>query len=415
MSSDWTGAVYLGVDHGMWRPRTWQDVLDAAAGGLLDESRWVDLKRELKAGRPGNHDLAIDVSAMALEGGLLIYGIVDRDSHAGEVVGVELRGLADRVDQVVRTKPHPPVRVRCVEIPDPARTGWGCLLVIVAPSPQAPHMVDNVYYGRGDKANHKLSDQDVRQAISVRAQHQHDLSRQLRVLRDEDPTPQPHEQAHLYVIAQPLAARDDAMVELITGPQLQPTFQVLARDITAELQFEWAPHLTHVTRPQRRADGVAFTSYRERDRIIETDLLELVLREDGGVALTCGRGTDCGRSDPERFVFPALVLGLTHCLLSLAGRLAEQVSGYQGQWAVGVLLDNLKDVSPWDGRSTWGDMGVPYSRAEYELLATTTTEELVDDTALVVERLLGRLMRGLEVDGRYLPYSADSLRRTPGL
>lgn len=123
MGTDFTGAVNLGPDHGMWRPRTWQDIVSAAADGLLDESRWVDLKRELKAGRPGNNDLAVDVAAMSLEGGMLLYGVIDHESRAGEVVGVELAGLADRVDQVTRMKVHPPVIVRSVPIEDPARPG----------------------------------------------------------------------------------------------------------------------------------------------------------------------------------------------------------------------------------------------------------------------------------------------------
>lgn len=87
--------------------------------------------------------------------------------------------------------------------------------------------------------------------------------------------------------------------------------------------------------------------------VSEHSLVELVLREDGGVALTCGRGTDTYSSyagaDPERTLIPVVVLG----------RLAQQVSGYQRQWAVGVLLDDLKGVSPYDGRLTWGDMGYP--------------------------------------------------------
>jgi hypothetical protein len=417
MGTNLTGAVNLGPDHGMWRPRTWQDIVSAAADGLLDESRWVDLKRELKAGRPGNNDLAVDVAAMSLEGGMLLYGVIDHESRAGEVVGVELAGLADRVDQVTRMKVHPPVIVRSVPIEDPARPGWGCLLVIVPPSAQAPHMVDNIYYGRGDRANRKLSDQEVRQAIALRSQSQHDVGRQLRVLRDEDPGPKPHQLGHLYLVAQPLAAPDDAMVEFITGPDVQREIFAMAHALTQQLGGQWAPRLTSASRARRRADGVAFTSYDDPGRIDESSLLEVVLREDGSVALTCGRGTDMLTSrmteESEAVVFPVLILGLTHSLMMMAGRLAELTSGYQGEWAVGVLLDNLKNVGPYDGRVTWGDMGVAYSRVEYEQLTTTTSMELVEETSAVVERLLGRLMRGLGVDSRYLPYSAESLQKGP--
>lgn len=417
MSTDWAGAINLGVDRGTWRPRTWDDIVEAAAGGLLDESRWVDLKRELKPGKPGNIDLAVDIAAMSLEGGLLIYGITDHDSRAGNVVGIELVAkIADRVDQVARMKVHPPAQVRSVEIADPNRPGWGCLLVIVPPSPQAPHMVDHVYYGRGDRANHKLSDQDVRQALAVRDQRQHNLSEQLQALRAEDPHPAPHQQGHLYVIAQPLAAPDDAMVEALTKPDIQNVVLLQAHEIAQRLGTHWSPTLADLDKMQRRADGLAFLSYYDPNRMPETLLLELMLREDGTVALTCGRATDTLRRpalEEFRVLFPALVLGLTHSVLSMAAHLAENVSGYQGQWAVGVLLDNLKGVGPYNGPYGMRHHVVTYSREEYEHLTTTTTAELVEHADAVVDRLLGRLMRGLGVDRVYLPYSVESLTKGP--
>jgi hypothetical protein len=74
-----------------------------AAGGLLDESHWVDLKQELPAGkRTHNTELAQDLASLAVDGGLLVVGVEDHDSRAGKVCGVELARLADRVDQVAR-------------------------------------------------------------------------------------------------------------------------------------------------------------------------------------------------------------------------------------------------------------------------------------------------------------------------
>lgn len=411
MSTEWRASVNLGPDRGVWHPRTWQDVVDAAAGGLLDESPWLDLKRELKSGKPGNNDLAVDAAAMALEGGMLLYDVEDHDSRAGKVVGVELAGMADRVDQVARGKIRPPLMVRSVEIEDPARPGWGCLLVIVPPSPQAPHMVDNMYYGRGDRGNRKLTDEDVRRELARRAQHHLDLSEQLRLLRDEDYAP--HEFGHLYVIVQPLAARDDLLADFLTGSDAQLKIRYKADQISRELGQGWAPALSDATRPQRRADGLAFTSAYGQQDIREQSFVEVVVREDGGVALTCGRGTDslprAGHTDP-RLTFPTLLLGLTHSALSVAAQLAVEVSGYQGQWSVGVLLDQMKGVTAHRGNAGFHD-GTPYSRDEYEQQTVTSTVELVDDAPAVVQRLLGKLMRGLRVDGIYLPYSPEKLRK----
>ena len=149
-----TVAAYLGPDHGRRYPRTWQDVVDAAAGGLIDESAWVDLKRELAtAGGRAHHNVEVakDLAAMAVDGGMLAIGVTDDHSRAGEVVGVELDGLADRITAIAGRAVSPPVTVRCIPVPDPATPGRGCLLVLVAPSPLAPHMVDKSYWGRTDK------------------------------------------------------------------------------------------------------------------------------------------------------------------------------------------------------------------------------------------------------------------------
>ncbi len=106
-------SAYLGQDKGRWAPADWSGVVDAAAGGLLDESHWIELKRELpSANRATNTELAKDLASLAVDGGLLVIGIEDHDSRAGNVCGVALAGLSDRVDQVARDKVRPSLEVR---------------------------------------------------------------------------------------------------------------------------------------------------------------------------------------------------------------------------------------------------------------------------------------------------------------
>ena len=182
--------AYLGPGKGRWTPAGWSDVVEAAAGGLLDESHWVDLKQELPAGkRTHNTELAQDLASFAVDGGLLVIGVEDHNSRAGKVCGVELAKLADRVDQVARDKVRPSLVVRSHEVPDPDRPGRGCLLVHVPPSPQAPHMVDYVYYGRGDRANIRLGDEQVRAILEGRQRGRLDVVAELLRMADDDPIP----------------------------------------------------------------------------------------------------------------------------------------------------------------------------------------------------------------------------------
>jgi hypothetical protein len=350
--------AYLGPDKGRWTPSSWSDIVDAAAGGLIDESHWVDLKQELPTGkRTVNTDLAQDLASLAVDGGLLIIGIEDHESRAGKVCGVELAQLADRVDQVARDKVPPSLVVRSLEVPDPNNAGRGCLLVHVPPSAQAPHMVDYVYYGRGDRANIRLSDEQVRSILADRARDRGDILTALRQMVDDDPlTGEDRKNGHIYLLAQPETAPDEAFVEFLTrNDSLQVVNNLLEQINQAAGGASYDPALRNLHRRVPRAEGRAFTTVSPGDTIYEPGMLELLVRDDGGIRLTCGRGTDLGsnqgftaspETEPPRILYGIIVLGLTTSFAALVGQLGEQHAAYHGQWRLGIRLDQLTGVLP---------------------------------------------------------------------
>jgi hypothetical protein len=396
----------------------WSDVVEAAAGGLLDESHWVDLKQELPAGkRTHNTELAQDLASLAVDGGLLVVGIEDHDSRAGKVCGVELARLADRVDQVARDKVRPSLVVRSREVPDPDRPGQGCLVVHIPPSAEAPHMVDYVYYGRGDRANVRLGDEQVRAIIEGRRRSRTDVTAELRRMADDDPiTTDERQLGHLYLLAQPETAAEEALVEFLARSDAMGVIQELLKSVVRErgsATTGFDPDVHRLLDRVPRAEGLALTSYSaEEGPRREQSLLELVLREDGGVRLTCGRGTDAvpqpGWSPEDRppmAVIAMLVLGLAHSVAALAGRLADEHGAYQGQWRLGIRMDRLRSAVPLDLlQDPFRRPGHPYSRDEYEWVTSASTAELVGAPHAVAERLVARLLRGLGVASRYLPY-----------
>jgi hypothetical protein len=410
-------SAYLGPEKGRWMPTAWSDVVEAAAGGLLDESHWVDLKRELPAGkRTHNTELAQDLASLAVDGGLLVVGIEDHDSRAGKVCGVELARLADRVDQVARDKVRPSLVVRSHPVGDPDRPGWGCLLVHVPPSAEAPHMVDYAYFGRGDRANVRLGDEQVRAIIEGRRRGRADVTAELRRMVDDDPiAADDRQRGHLYLLAQPETAADEGLVEFLARDDVAGVLKVLLEAVVRERGTSgFSPDLHMLFDRVPRAEGLALTSYSTEDGPgREEALLELVLREDGGVRLTCGRGTDAfpqpgllPSDRPPTAVIAVLVLGLAHSVAALAGRLADEHGAYQGQWRLGIRMDRLRGVVPLDllqGHPLHRP-GNPYSRDEYERVTSASTEELVNAPHAVVERLVAPLLRGLGIAPRYLPY-----------
>ena len=411
------GSAYLGPQKGRWTPARWSDVVEAAAGGLLDESHWIDLKRELPPDRARNTELAKDLASFAVDGGLLLIGIEDHNSYAGRVCGVELAGLADRVDQVARDRVRPSLVVRSQEIRDPDRPGWGCLLVHVPPSPQAPHMVDYVYYGRGDRANTRLADEQVRAIIEDRRRGHVDVVAELRRMADDDPIRGDDRQlGHLYLLAQPEIATEEIFLDLLARADAVQVLQEIIGQIrrdrgSATTGFE--PDTNWLSHWAPRAEGMALTSYSpEEGADHEQTLLEIVIREDGGIRLICGRGTFAVRPGfwpedrPRMAIAVMLVLGLTNSMAALAGQLADQFGAYQGQWRLGVRMDRLLGAVPLDSvrDGPFGGPGNSYSRDEYEKVTLASTEELINNPHAVAQRLLAQLLRGLAIAQKYLPY-----------
>src|SRR5689334_22760054 len=109
-----TDSFYLGPTAGRWAPTTWDDVVTAAAAGLLDESAWVELKEDVPpAAKGSNLETAKDLASLSIDGGLYLVGIRDAKGKAGDVVGVEnADALADRLGQIAETRLGPALPVR---------------------------------------------------------------------------------------------------------------------------------------------------------------------------------------------------------------------------------------------------------------------------------------------------------------
>jgi hypothetical protein len=213
----------------------------------------------------------------------------------------------------------------------------GYLLVVVPPSPDAPHMVDGRYNGRGDTAKHVLSDTEVQDLHQRALRRQRDAEELLdtEVRRDPCP-PELRKHAHLFGIAQPVNASADLLQRLLKNPEGWshfihgkirggPTGQPLGDDLSPE---GWAPDLPQISDVSRRARGWALSAPGIKPgrkvllpeagtmdlATVEKRLLELEIGEDASLRLFCGRASDTfgTRFIPDEAteaVFESLVLG----------------------------------------------------------------------------------------------------------
>jgi hypothetical protein len=115
-----------------------------------------------------------------------------------------------------------------------------------------------------------------------------------------------HPQAHLFVVAQPVAADPELLFRAAAATGLAGWVRerILSGRPRRGAGESFSPDLGSTANDvSLRADGVALASYqlgpgrvprptREGGGVDETELLELEVREDGGLVLFCGRASD---------------------------------------------------------------------------------------------------------------------------
>lgn len=87
----------------MWVPTSETELRQALATGTLRETATFEAKSALPpAGK--NRDLAKDICAMTVDGGVLVFGIGGPDpTRPDTLTPVDLAGAPERIDQVAQT------------------------------------------------------------------------------------------------------------------------------------------------------------------------------------------------------------------------------------------------------------------------------------------------------------------------
>lgn len=142
----------------------------------------------------------------------------------------------------------------------------------------------------------------------------------------------------------------------------------------------------------------------DSDEYRETGLLDLEVREDGGLRLVCG-GASRPMSpaiDPLEIVMDLVIVGLTKRLVIAAATVAE-TADFSGGWDLGITVIGLSGLRRHRGGSFDWD-AAPYSEDDYRQTTRATYEQLTQQPASVVEELTGRLHRGLGGGPEIVPF-----------
>lgn len=343
---------------------------------------------------------------MAVDGGAILVGVAEVNGRC-EPTPVELAGLPERVEQVALSIPDPPIAVTCSAIPTLDDPTHGYLLIDVPASGQAPHMVDGVYRGRGDKTKVRLSDADVGRLHRQREQSSDSFERLLHEYVERDPVPpKERHRAHGFVVAVPTHPRPEMLLNARGSHDWTPTLGTVLQDgmhtpgTVLEQAGGYTPNLRDLHELARRAEGAAFDtgldparrpfpSYDESPH--SSGILEFELTEEGAVRVMTTRLSDTVDARGPQ-VFIDVLPDLTRRVVGAAAAVSN-LTGYAGQWYLGVAACGLAEARVFGGLVNAHLAVFGADQDTYDKTTFASTAELRTYPGAVTHRLVGRFLR----------------------
>lgn len=398
-----------------WRPRNEGDIAEVIEAGLLRETHYLDVKREVGDTPGARKESARDLASFALHGGALLIGVAeDKEQRTWSLAPIALDTQAERLENIATLLVDRPLFIRVADIPTADDPSKGYLLVDIPPSPRAPHMVDGTYYGRGDRTRIRLSDAEVVLHHARRESAEVIAGQLLDTEIARDPTPVREQQSgRLYGIAQPVNAQRDVALSLVRTGDTTPLRNLIlqpASELGSLAQF--APTVRDASTSTSRAEGIAFCSYEAsgpgrsqmQDGYTAHDsrLLDIEIREDAGIRLLMGRMTaEWGRHGSIHAIADGLAVAYTRYLVAWAAGVGEAV-GYRGAWGLGIHGTRMRGLqSHMYHERLQTHHGPTYDAQDYRGVTRAMHVEMVEQPWEVANRLVGRLIRALNTEHIY--------------
>lgn len=385
-------------------PQTAEELELAVESGAVAETAYLDFKAYPERTDSTRKGIAKDIAAMSVYGGVVILGVAEPENKGGRhrVVPAPTAGWREWVSQIGLNAVQPAVRVttRALERAD----GSGYVVVVIPASARAPHMADNRYWGRADTTNTPLSDIQVRRLWQRNFDRRDDAFAMLSAEVAREPAAvEIRTSARLFVVAQPVSADRRLLLDATEERDVRAWVNWLVSQPVLKKQPGYSPGIHSTHQLSRRAHGAGRSTYEVGpDRAVRDNgshpasvkgLVDLEIREDGGLRLYYGRASDWLRE--VQYLLTTAIVGEVSTCIELA-RVISSTAGFYGSWTFGVGLVGLKSVTAYDGTVTLsGGSSRPYSEDTYEEVAEATWQELQQPGSPVLDALVGRFCRAL--------------------
>ncbi|MBT1669647.1 hypothetical protein KK092_09660 [Curtobacterium flaccumfaciens pv. flaccumfaciens] len=398
-----------------WPPQTESDIAEALDARDVAESNRLDFKALVGDSDRARRDTAKDLASFAIDGGALLIGVSeDKLNRSFNLAPVDLHDVVERIEQIAGSRIDPPLVVRPREI-SAATEGLGYVWVDIPASPDAPHMVDGRYYGRGERITRKLSDADVLRLHSTRRSAELDVRDALSSLQGKDPItaarsfgqPNWRSQArplygHLYIVATPRST-SPGLAEEFVWDNARAVTELVLRSVSGVpgVLRNWVSLSGGGFSTVARAKGLSVTNLNGDggfDAISQGEGCDVRVGTDGSIGYTVTRVTDPNQDEAERseVLDGAVLASMWHSLAITRG--IASATAFTGTWDLGLRITYLEGGTS----MVFSDpryMGfrrdaVAYDEPSYERICSATLTDL-ENPDHTVKRLTQPLLRAL--------------------
>lgn len=382
----------------MWIPKEEAQIVSVVEQGSLRETANFDAKAEVSK---SSTEIAKDIAAMTVSGGVLIYGIgEDKNDRLTVLSPVTLAGQRERINSIAQTAISEPPTIYIHSIPtsdDPTR---GYIVVEVPQSPRAPHMVTvkkkDRFYGRNSSGNCHLSESEIARLYARRQELEIDRDVVLQQEIDRYSYEPGSDLAYLYAFIRPVFLQTNNLLERVhKGNDSDESVLWRLTDI-ARKQFvvtNYSPRLGNPHQWVPTVDGYRGDIGISNDSL--HNFIRLEIDTNGSGHFFCGRAAEMEPIDGnERFLFfPSVAAGNITQFLYLFGNLYNQAE-YNGQVDIGVALIGIKGCVP-DTNYRRSLTATPYEHNEYRRTKRCSARDLLDNPQAVTSDLVLPLVRAI--------------------
>lgn len=387
----------------MWVPDSADEVRERLASGDLAETATFDAKE----GAPKSPDLAVDVCAMTVNGGVLLFGAGENvdGTRVTEERPIELVGQRERADQMILTGINEPPTVTITALPLTEDASRGFLVVTVPPSARSPHqvVVKGKYFGRfytrDDTGNRVLGQSEVEALFARRSRWERDFEHEIRSVHAAHVPVARNDRVALTVVCNPFAASGTMLGSTPAGdPAVQLRSAVLqaVRSTPGRADVGGFDGLLNWRLAHANAWQAAWPADGE-------PLLVAEAARNGRLAVTSLRVGRPHEHDSATLMLSTYYLSrITARAVALGGQITAH-AGYRGPVDVGVLVRPMRGVRTSRG-GRYGDSALspPYAADDYAGTGRVSADLLHEEPVAVARSVLDPLLeatvgRGVDV------------------